>query len=384
MVSLALIFVHYHVPELLVRAVLAARADLEASGLDAEIIVVDNGSHQADADRLKALPADYVKPPANLGYAGGINRGVDRTRASQLLFLNGDVEVSPGCIGTLREALDAGAAVAGPLLHWDEGRTIMLPPTEQRTRRHELSALCARAGARRAAWVRRAWRRHARRHWRAVRPLASFTLSGALLAVRRDAWERVGPFDDGFKLYFEETDWLHRCRRLGLPGYFVPRAAALHRYNQSAVKQPLAATWFAESAQRFETRHYGAWFVDLKRRLAGGGLPLAALTLSSASGPPSVDLTPFRPRARGRLWIEISPNPSAIPAAAYIVPDAVSSTWQLPEDVWRHLAPGRYLLQVVDGAGRELGRYTFARSPREGTPHDLDDLGYRGAPAIAS
>ena len=363
MTSLALIFVHYHVPDLLARAVRAARADLEASRLDADIVVVDNGSHEADADRLRALPADYVKSPTNLGYAGGINRGVARTRASHLLLLNADVEVSRGCIAALREALEAGAGVAGPRFHWDEGGTIMLPPAERRTRRHALASLCARVGTPGAAWVRRAWRRHARRHWLADRPLRSFDLSGALLAVRRDAWERVGPFDEAFKLYFEETDWLHRCRRLGLPASFVPGAAALHRYNQSAVQQRLAATWFAESAQRFETRHYGAWFVGLKRHLPGGAPPLAARALPADAAPPSLDLTAFRRRARGRLWIEISPNPSAIPAASCIVGTPSAARWHLPEDVWRHLAPGQYRLQVVDDAGRELGCYAFGRSP---------------------
>ena len=378
--SLALIFVHYHTPDLLERAVRAARADLKASRLNGQIVVVDNGSDQADADRLQALPVDYVKSPTNLGYAGGINHGVACTQASHLLFLNGDVEVSPGCIATLREALEAGAAVAGPLFHWDEGRTIMLPPTEPRTRRHALVSLCARASAYGAAWVRHAWRRHARRHWRAVRPFESFALSGALLAVRRDAWERVGPFDDAFKLYFEETDWLQRCRRLGLRGSFVPRATALHRYNQSAVKQPLAATWFAESSRRFETRHYGAWFAELAHRLPRGGSPLTALTLSAASAPPVLDLTLFQRRARGPLWIETSPNPSAIPAAACVVRDAASPSWQLPEDVWRHLAPGPYLLQVVDDAGRELGRYRFERATHE---QARDNLEYCGASDVA-
>jgi GT2 family glycosyltransferase len=365
--SIALIVVHYHVPELLVRAVSAARADLDASGLDAQIVVVDNGSHEADASGLRALPVHYVKASANLGYAGGINLGVSHTRASHLLFLNADVEVSPGCIAALRQALEEGAAVAGPLFHWDEGRTIMLPPTEPRTRWHALAPLRASVGAFGAAWVRRAWRRHARRHWQAARPLRSWTLSGALLAVRRDAWERVGPFDDGFKLYFEETDWLHRSRKLGLPGCFVPGASALHRYNQSAVQQPLAAAWFAESARRFEVRHYGAWFVDLKRRLPSRASRLAAPTLPTDRVPPVLELTPFRPGARGRLWIEISPSPSGIPAAACVVSDPASPRWQLPDDVWRHLAPGRYLLQVVDDAGRELGRSAFVRPARDGS-----------------
>jgi hypothetical protein len=295
------------------------------------------------------------------------------------MFLNADVEVAPGCIATLRRALDDGAAVAGPRLHWDEGRTIVLPPTEPRTRRHAL----ARAGAPGAGWLRRAWRRHARRHWRAVEPLASWTLSGALLAVRRDAWELTGPFDEAFKLYFEETDWLHRCRRLGRTSHFVPRAAALHRYNQSAVQQPLAGAWFAESSRRFETRYYGAWFVALERRLARRPPALAAVALPPAPTPPVLDLAPFRARARGPLWIEISPSPSGIPAAGCLVPGAATQEWRLPDDVWRHLAAGTYLLQVVDDAGRELGRYAFRRSSEVTPPHEAE--GRRGPrPALAA
>lgn len=360
--SVAVVFVHYHVPELLARSVRAARADLAASRLEADIIVVDNGSREADAALLHSLAVEYVKSPANLGYAGGINRGVAQTRATRLLLLNADVEVQPGCIGSLCQTLEMGAAVAGPRFYWDERCTIMLPPTEQRLRRYALVPVLARMGPPGAAAVRRRWRRHARRHWRAEAPLRSFTLSGALLAVRRDAWERVGPFDDGFKLYFEETDWLHRCRRAGLTGYFVPRAAAVHRYNQSAVQQPLAPTWFAESAERFETRHYGAWFVALKRRLVRGCPPLPAVMLPDTSSAPAIDVGPIRWRVRDQLWIEISPTPSGIPAAACILSDTTPTRWQLPEDVWRHLAPGNYTVQAVDGRGRELARYTFHRS----------------------
>ena len=359
--SLALVFVHYHVPELLVRAVQAARDDLARSGLEAEIIVIDNGSREADAALLQGLPVAYIKAPSNLGYAGGINRGVSRTRASRLLFLNADVEVRPGCIETLCEVLEGGAAVAGPLFYWDENCTIMLPPTEQRMRRHALLPILARAGVSGAAAIRRQWRRHARRHWEADGPVRSFTLSGALLAVRRDAWERIGPFDEGFKLYFEETDWLHRCRSAGLPGYFVPGAAAVHRYNQSAVQQPLAADWFAESSDRFERRHYGAWFVALKRHLLRGYPPLPVEMLPDSSSPPGIDVGLLRSRAHGRLWMEISPTPSGIPAAASQPGESAPSRWQLPDDVWCRLAPGTYLVQAVDGCGRELARFAFRR-----------------------
>jgi hypothetical protein len=49
--------------------------------------------------------------------------------------------------------------------------------------------------------------------------------------------------------------------------------------------------------------------------------------------------------------------------------------------VWRHLAPGPYLLQVVDDAGRELGRYAFGRPSGEPAP---EDVGYCGSLAMTS
>lgn len=35
--------------------------------------------------------------------------------------------------------------------------------------------------------------------------------------IRRDAWEKVGPFDERMKLYASDTDWHIRAHRLGMP-----------------------------------------------------------------------------------------------------------------------------------------------------------------------
>jgi len=104
--------------------------------------------------------------------------------------------------------------------------------------------------------------------------------------------------------------------------------------------------------------------------------PLPAVALPAASTPPALDLAPFRARAHGPLWIEVSPNPWGIPAAAGL---SAAEAWRLPDDVWRHLAPGSYLLQVVDDAGRELGRRSF----RRGGEAPADDGGGRGRAAAS-
>src|SRR6266545_6007680 len=222
---IAVILVHYHTPLLAAAAVEALLQDAGQSGLTIEGVVVDNGSDEAGRALLDSLPFERIDAGANLGFAGGVNLGAARTRSELMVLMNPDVQVLPGCLGALAAALRAGAAVAGPRFYWDGERRMLLPPAEERSHAAELSALWATRGEPWAVRARRRWREHARRHWEAERPLASYALSGSLLAITRAAWERVGPFDAGFRLYFEETDWLRRAERTGLPARYVPARA---------------------------------------------------------------------------------------------------------------------------------------------------------------
>jgi GT2 family glycosyltransferase len=336
-VRLALILVHYHTPDLAAAAVEALRADV-GLGEDAEWLLVDNGSDAAGRARLESLPIRRIDPGANLGYAGGVNLGAASSTAEAMIVMNPDVLVFPGCVPALLERLRAGAAVAGPAFYWDRGRRMLLPPGEERGRTAELLAvLSARA-------ARRRWRRHARRHWEARGPLASWSLSGSLLAIRRDAWERVGPFDEGYRLFFEETDWLLRARRLGLRSEYVPAAEAVHLYNQSAAREPRSQGWFEESARRFRRLHYGAGFSAVletlsRRERQSPSLPRAAV----------LDLP------AGAAWVEVSPNPAGFPAAGERLA-AGAKTWSLPEEIAGRMPGGRWIAQVTDRAGRELLR----------------------------
>jgi len=365
-VDLAIILVHYFTPDLVEECVAALRQDLEGSGLNAEWVLVDNGSDEGSSSSFEDLGLRVLSPGENLGYAGGINLGVSETTAPILLVLNPDVLVLDGCIGALMAELEAGAVAAGPRLFWDREQRLLLPVNEVRTRRRELQASLAETRMRQtgpverswsvASRARRAWRRHARRHWQAQEPLESYELSGAILALRRDAWDRLGPFDEGFRLYFEETDWLERLRRSDGPsGYqsrHVPAAQAVHLYNQSGSQESRAGAWFAASRERFHVRHYGRWFFRLIRWLE-------SRSTSKTPAPeieedqilreaPLLELPEERP-----LWVEISPRRVGFPAAAERVTSR-DKTWQLPRGVWDGMAPGEYWLRTVSDSGAEI------------------------------
>lgn len=358
---LAVILVHYHTPELAVEAVAALRQDLPRSGgFEVEWLLIDNGSDEAGRALLASLPVERIDPGANLGYAGGVNLGIARSRADLILLMNPDVIVLPGCVPALVEALRDGAAIAGPRFWWDRGRRMLLPPADLRSRRDELLALLAAhgrvLGGDWAARARRRWRRHARRHWQAQKPLRSWSLSGSLLALRRSAWDRVGPFDEEFRLYFEETDWLRRAEALGLPAVYVPAAEAVHLHAQSAVREPRSQAWFEESARRFRELCYGVWFADLLEGL-DRHLPRSPERALSAAPADGLDLTRFP----FPLWIEVSPNATGFPAAAErLTALPAGQPWRLPAEVLARLPPGELVLQVVGESGRELDRLRYS------------------------
>lgn len=352
---LSVILVHYHTPALVAAAVEALRSDLREGMDGCELLLVDNGSDEAGRAQLEALPVRRLAPGRNLGFAGGVNFGVAQAKGDRLVLMNPDVTVLRGCLPALLGCLDAGADVAGPRFYWDSGRRLVLPPTELRSRLAELWRALATRGPGWAAWARRHWRRHARRHWEATAPLSSFALSGALLALRRSAWERVGPFDEGYRLYFEESDWLERARMQGTVARYVPSAAALHHFGQSAAQQPQAAAWFEESAGRFRRRRYGAAWASLVEHLAGGS---ARGALPPVATMPSAGLILDEEPRRFPLWLEISPGAVGFPAAAERIPLRPPEPWSPAEPARRRVADGEtWLVTVSDRRGCETGRW---------------------------
>lgn len=320
------VIVHYHSAGEARDAIAALRID----GNVARILVADNGSTPDECSILQAADVEILDMGRNAGYAGAINAAFAQTTAEFAVVMNEDVIVQPGCLAALRDELARGAAVAGPLFFWERSRTLMLPCTEERTRRNELLKVCDPDRA------RSAWRAHARRHWTARDPLQTVSLSGALLAFRRDTWQAVGPFDEEYPLYFEENDWLMRVDRAGLRCVYVPAAQAIHLHKPALAQSPQRLEWQARSFQRFGDRYYGARFM---RRLAG----LASRPAVTPRWDDGSDL-----RLSESLWLEVSPSPAGFPAAAARLEAGTDVA-----AILRHLdfVDGNLYLQLVDDAG---------------------------------
>jgi GT2 family glycosyltransferase len=334
--------------------------------VDLESLVVDNGSEPWERDLLTSCAATRIEPGGNVGFAAAVNLGVSRASGEVLLCLNPDVRLLEGCLSELLARLDRGAGVAGPRFFWDPERRMLLPPAERRDRGSELLAALSLRGKTWSARARRRWRRHARRHWRARAPLATTALSGACLAISAPAWRAAGPMDEGYRLYFEETEWLLRAAARGVRCEHVPGAAAVHEVGRSAAREGEAQGWFEASARRFRRQRFGRLFATLLERLAAAARPhaeagdigLAAwrdgrLVLNAAT---SLDAG----SERAPSWLELSPDARGFPAAAECLATP-PRLWLPPPRFVEALGAGRWWLRRCDTAGRETGAWRVER-----------------------
>ena len=233
-------------------------------------LIVDNACPDASADFIDAAIeangwtwATVIRSSVNGGFGAGNNLGIAnllaRENMAELVWLlNPDTRVSPGsAVAIARFMADhPEAAIAGTAILEGNGRPwpfafrfpTILGEIERGCRSRVVSRLLARN-----AVLRRMSGANERVDW----------VSGASVVVRRQLFEQGLRFDEGYFLYFEETDFCLAAARQGLQCWYVPAAVVTHLAGQStgvtapgAGRQRLPNYWFA-SRQRYFMKNHG-------------------------------------------------------------------------------------------------------------------------------
>jgi N-acetylglucosaminyl-diphospho-decaprenol L-rhamnosyltransferase len=230
--QVAAVIVSYNVRDHL----LACVASLRADGVQ-EVVVVDNASADGSVEAVRAAdPGVTVLPlDRNLGFAGGVNRGVAATRAPYVAVLNPDLVVDPGTTKVLLEALerDPAVAVVAPRIETPDGA---LYPSARR-----FPSVVDAAGH---AFLWFVWpsNRFSRRYkmvdWDHAAAADVDWVAGTYLVARREAWAQVGGFDEGFFMYLEDVDLCWRLWRAGWRVRYEPAARVVHAIGRSTDQTP--------------------------------------------------------------------------------------------------------------------------------------------------
>jgi len=246
-----------------------------------ETVIVDHGSTDGTLALVRErFPELQLVEEENRGLAFGWNTGIARTSGRYVLLLNSDAWLDDGAldalVGCAGEHPDA--AVVGPRLRYPDGRlqrSVRGYPTLWRlaTEFFFLRRLAPRSRTLNAFYG--AGFDHA-----SVRDAE--VLMGAVWLVRRAAIDEVGPADDTFFLFSEETDWAYRFTRAGWKLLFCPDAGATHVY--AASHKGLLFTENLRGQLRFLRKHRGERYAERARSLLLAALRLRGLVFRGARG----------------------------------------------------------------------------------------------------
>ena len=190
-----------------------------------EIVVVDNGSTDADALQYLAslqAPVAVHRWPQAFNYSAINNVGVRMAKGEQLLFLNNDVEViRPDWLTAMLEYSQlSGVGVVGAKLLYSDG-----------TIQHA-GVVLKRTGVAHHAF------RWAPREVLGVPRLADLprncsAVTGACMLVPRRVFDEVGGFDEELRVVLNDIDLCLRIRERGYAVIYTPHALLYHHEGSS-------------------------------------------------------------------------------------------------------------------------------------------------------
>jgi GT2 family glycosyltransferase len=265
-VKLLTVILNWRTPDMTLQAAEAALREMQ--DIDGAITLVDNDSGDGseaflrDGVAARGWPESRVRvlqSGRNGGFGAGNNFGIraglgDGTRPDLVYVLNSDAFPDPGAIRALVDYLDRtpAAAFAGSYIHGPEGDTHL-------TTFRFPSVWSEFEGSIRFGPVSRLLAR-----WVVPVPTPQVSgrvdwLAGASLMMRRSVLDQIGLFDEGYFLYFEETDLCLRAARAGFQTHFVRESSVTHIGSASTGMKEWSRVpdyWY-DSRLRYFTKNHG-------------------------------------------------------------------------------------------------------------------------------
>jgi hypothetical protein len=259
--DIAVVVVTYRSAETIADCLQRLRA---AEGV-AEIRVVDNGSDDGTLQQVQRIALQdarlrFIANPDNPGFAVACNQGARDSAAPWLAFVNPDCLVEPDALARLRA--HARDCAREPMLGADLVDEQGVRDGAARRRDPDFAAMLRSPAARRLDI--------------AVDPVATLqavpAMSGAVMFMPRALFERIGGFDEGYRLHAEDLDLCRRARDAGAFLAVANDVTIVHVRGVSSRSRP----WFVEWHKHRGLARYFLRFEAPRR-----GWPLRLLVLAT-------------------------------------------------------------------------------------------------------
>ncbi len=246
-----------------------------AGNVELDVVVVDSGSTDDTLQLVqREFPQVRLLATENRGFAAANNRGLEVVDADWVVFLNPDTRILAGSLEGLVSVLQARPTVGlGGVRQIDENG--VMDPTMRRFP-NALRSLAMSLGGERLPFLP---------SWLGERVLdpkhydressCDWTV-GSFMLVRRAALDDVGPMDEQFFLYCEETDFCLRMHRAGWGVVHLPQLTILHQSSSTDSNERLNAQ-MAFARRQYMRKHFSPPHRLAATAAVGLGFALRAL-----------------------------------------------------------------------------------------------------------
>ena len=259
---ISVIIVNWNVKELLRRCIFSINEHLRR--WEYEIIVVDNASSDGSIKMLKKeFPEITIfENKSNRGFAAANNQAAKIAKGIFLLFVNPDTELQNDIQPMISHFSDERVAVVfGKFVDKNgntQGHAIKRFPTflNQTMEAFGLVKIFPNIAI----------------FNEEERNLASYEKphfidwgTGAFFIIRKDAFEKVGRFDEDYFVYGEEKDLLFQIKRLGYRTMFEPSVHIFHHLGSSTKQNPKMYLMLQQNTALFVRKNYSRNFTFIYR-----------------------------------------------------------------------------------------------------------------------
>lgn len=216
-------------------------AKLDTRGVNAECLVVDNGSKDGTEDAVKdyKLPnMDYkfIQSGANLGFAGGNNVGIKdavKRGFDYIILMNNDLilpkDLVIRLVGLMEDSPEVG--LASPKMYFAPGYEFH----KDRYKKSEFGKVFWYAGGI-VDW-KNIYSSHRGvdevDHGQYDKSTETDFANGACMVIRSEVFKKIGYLDDSFFLYWEDADFSQRAVRAGYKVMYFPETSMWHKVSAS-------------------------------------------------------------------------------------------------------------------------------------------------------
>ena len=245
--KLSVIIVNYNVRLLLEECLKSVQKTM--TGIDGEIIVVDNHSSDGSVTYLEPLFPDvhFIANKENMGFARANNLAIRQSSADYVLLLNPDTVVYEN---TLRESvafMDSHPEAGGVGVRMLTREGDPAPESRRAVPTPWVAFLKMIGFSRRYYMSHLSW----------DQPGRIEVVSGAYCMLRRKALDQVGLLDEDFFMYGEDIDLSYRLLKGGWQNWYLP-LDIIHYKGESTEKSSFRYVHvFYQAMLIFFRKHYG-------------------------------------------------------------------------------------------------------------------------------